>query len=193
VSAIEPPLDIKVVRVARALDDADLPFAFGGALALAYYAEPRATIDLDVNVFVAPAAIARVTDALLSVGVAAGAADLRAARRVGAVRLWWDTTPIDVFLAYDAFHFSAAKRVRVVPFGPDAIRILAAEDLLVCKVIFDRRKDWIDVEQMLLLNAGSLDVADVRRWIAAIVGEHDRRRVHFDGLVGEVLGPQYPF
>src|SRR5947209_7381077 len=29
-----------------------IPHAFGGALALAYYAEPRATIDIDLNVFV---------------------------------------------------------------------------------------------------------------------------------------------
>jgi hypothetical protein len=77
-----------------------------------------------------------------------------------------------------------------VPFGPDAIPILAAEDLLVCKVVFDRRKDWIDVDQMLLLNAGAVDVQDVRRWIAAIVGEHDRRLIHFDAAVGDVLGPQ---
>ena len=30
----------------------ELPHAFGGALALAYYAEPRSTIDIDVNVFI---------------------------------------------------------------------------------------------------------------------------------------------
>ncbi|MGK2957800.1 MAG: hypothetical protein ACSLFB_05250, partial [Acidimicrobiales bacterium] len=29
-----------------------IPHAFGGALALAYYAEARATIDIDLNVFV---------------------------------------------------------------------------------------------------------------------------------------------
>jgi hypothetical protein len=40
----------KVVAIDRALDD--VPHAFGGALALAYYAEPRATVDIDLNVFV---------------------------------------------------------------------------------------------------------------------------------------------
>ena len=28
------------------------PHAFGGALALAYHAEPRATVDIDLNVFI---------------------------------------------------------------------------------------------------------------------------------------------
>ncbi len=57
-------------RVA-AIDDAlaGVPHAFGGALALAYYAEPRATIDIDVNVFVPPASFATVLDPLARLGV----------------------------------------------------------------------------------------------------------------------------
>jgi len=44
-----PSLPEKVVAIDSALTG--LPHAFGGALALAYYAEPRATVDIDVNVF----------------------------------------------------------------------------------------------------------------------------------------------
>ncbi len=42
-----------------ALDEAlaAVPHTFGGTLALAYYAEPRATIDIDVNLFVPAAAL----------------------------------------------------------------------------------------------------------------------------------------
>jgi hypothetical protein len=42
----------RVLAIEGAL--ADVPHAFGGALALAYYAEPRATVDIDLNVFVPP-------------------------------------------------------------------------------------------------------------------------------------------
>ena len=45
-----PTLPERVVALDGAL--ARFPHAFGGALALAYYAEPRATIDIDLNVFV---------------------------------------------------------------------------------------------------------------------------------------------
>src|SRR5659263_502227 len=41
----EPSLPDKVVALDRALDDASIDHAFGGALALAYYAEPRSTVD----------------------------------------------------------------------------------------------------------------------------------------------------
>ena len=44
-------LDSKVMRISRALERARIPYAFGGAIALAYYAAPRGTEDIDVNVF----------------------------------------------------------------------------------------------------------------------------------------------
>ena len=48
----EPGLAAKLVALHDALDEAAIPHAVGGAIALGYYAEPRATIDVDINVFV---------------------------------------------------------------------------------------------------------------------------------------------
>ena len=42
--------------------------AFGGALALAYYADPRGTVDVDVNVFVGFDAAPEVVDELGALG-----------------------------------------------------------------------------------------------------------------------------
>ena len=186
----EVPLGDKVAILARTFAEGGMPFAFGGALALAYYAEPRATIDVDVNVFVRPDEIDRVVALLAPLGVSANAEQRRVAWADGQVRLHWERTPIDLFLAYDPFHFHAAERVRVVPFGDVTIPVLAAEDLLVCKVVFDRRKDWIDIDQMLLLTAGTLDITDVRHWVARIVGDDDACLAHLDRAIAEVLGPE---
>jgi len=189
-NAPEPSLADKVNALARMLESGNVPFAFGGALALAYYAEPRATVDVDLNVFVAPDVVDRVAEVLAPLGIRASAADRRLVRRDGHVRLYWGVTPVDLFFAYDAFHFHAEQRVRRVPFGSETILVLAPEDLLVCKVVFNRRKDWIDIEQMLLLTAGTLDLDDVRRWIVAIVGGDDDRARSFERAVREVLGDQ---
>jgi hypothetical protein len=40
-----------VLEIHRMLARADMPHAFAGALALAYVADPRGTVDIDVNVF----------------------------------------------------------------------------------------------------------------------------------------------
>jgi hypothetical protein len=189
-TATEPTLPGKVSALARAFEASEVPFAFGGALALAYYAEPRATVDVDMNIFTAPESVDRVAEVLASLGITTTAADKRLVLRDGQVRLHWGVTPVDLFFAYDPFHFHAAQRVRRVPFGTETIRVLAPEDLLVCKVVFNRRKDWIDVDQMLLLTAGTLDLDDVRRWIGAIIGTSDERAEHFEQAVTQILGNQ---
>jgi hypothetical protein len=184
-----PPLDEKVVLLDRALRAASVPHAFGGALALAYYAEPRATRDVDVNVFVSADAARAVVDAVAELGVRA---DRRRAlpqiRRDGQTRLLWDANPVDLFFAYDPFHDACRTGVRTVPFGDVDIPILGPEHLVVCKVVFDRRKDWLDIEQVLFLLAGELDLAEVRRWVRAIVGVDDARAARFEAAVSSVLG-----
>ena len=71
--------------------------------------------------------------------------------------------------------------------GEVTIPILAPEDLLVCKTVFDRRKDWIDIDQILALTAGDLDIDDVRRWVTRIVGADDARLAKLNAAIAEIL------
>ena len=86
----------------------------------------------------------------------------------------WDQTPIDLFFAYDPFHDAAGAARRTVPFADSSIPILSPEHLIVCKVVFDRPKDWVDIDAML--DAGvALDVAEILRWVGRIAGDDDPR------------------
>jgi len=161
----------KVVAIDRAL--AGVPHAFGGALALAYYAEPRATIDIDVNVFVPVAEAPGVLDRLAAVGVT-GDQPADALARDGQVRLWWDRNPIDLFFSYDPFHDAARDAARTVPFADTTIPVLAPDHLVVCKAVFDRPKDWVDIDAMLAADA-PVDAAEILRWVARITGPDDAR------------------
>jgi len=103
------------------------PHAFGGALALAYYAEPRATVDIDLNVFVGAERFSVVATPLVELGVAADDPEVEAlVRHDGQARVMWDSTPIDLFFSYDAFHDAAREARRQVPFGEGTIPILSA-------------------------------------------------------------------
>lgn len=153
-----------------------MPHAFGGALALAYYAEPRATIDIDLNIFMGVARYDDVAVRLASLGVdstATAVADT--VKRDGQVRVFWDHTPIDLFFAYDPFHDAAARALATVPFADTTIPILAASHLVVCKVVFDRPKDWIDIDAVLAADDVDLDVAEVMRWVGRLAGDTDPR------------------
>lgn len=162
----------KVLAITEALRE--IPHAFGGALALAYYAEPRATADIDLNVFIPEAEAARVVVPLRRIGVNAGEDVLKRAQTDGQVRLSWDTTPVDLFFSYDAFHDAAEQAVRRVPFAVETIPILAAEHLVVCKAVFNRPRDWVDIEA--IRDAGTpLDAAEIIRWVQRVVGDDDAR------------------
>jgi hypothetical protein len=176
----EPALPEKIVAIHHHLDRAKIAHAFGGALALAYYAEPRTTVDIDINVFVAPTAYAAVEDALAPLGV--DGIDSTLVERDGQFRSWWGRTPIDLFFAYDEIHRAMRRDARLVPFGEDRLPVLAPEHLLVCKVIFDRPKDWLDIEQMLVC-VGDLDLTEIRMWLERIVGLDDPRMERLDALI----------
>ncbi|MBM3683668.1 MAG: hypothetical protein FJW83_03855 [Actinobacteria bacterium] len=170
----------RVRAIAAALDDAAIEWAIGGALALAYATEePRGTRDIDVNVFVEASDAARVFTALPA-GVVYGEADVRAALADDQVRLWWDDTPIDVFFAASPFHLEVATRRRTVPFAGSSIRILAPEDLAVFKAMFDRPKDWVDIDEMAA--SGTLDRAVCTQRLAVLLGPDDPRVARIAGI-----------
>jgi hypothetical protein len=163
----------KILAVSAALDDRRLPHAFGGALALAFCTErARGTIDIDVNVFVGPDAAVRVLDALPP-QVRRTDGDRQALEGDGQSRLWWEQTPVDVFLDTTEFHVEAAHRRQLHEFGGRRIPFLGCSDLAVFKAFFNRTKDWADLEEMLAI--GALNVDQVLGVLVRYLGEDDER------------------
>lgn len=176
----------KIERLHRGLQRASIPHAFGGALALAYYATPRATVDIDVNVFISPDLFGSVATVLRRIGISKIADDPDIVSQ-GQVRIWWESTPIDLFFSYDEVHEAMRSSVRNVPFGDKTIPILGPEHLIVAKAVFDRRKDWLDIEEMLIA-LDDLDVEEVHRWMIHLAGERDGRTDRFVSLARELRG-----
>lgn len=179
-------LDEKIVAIARALGRARVPHAFGGALSLAYYAAPRGTVDIDLNVFVAAGdtgAVEGALAALRELGVRVPPNASEEIRERGQLRVRWEHTPLDLFFSYDPLHDACMRRAREVPFGDDAIRVLAPEDLVVFKTLFDRPKDWRDIEDVLFALGPELDAEVVRDWVARILEPDDARRRRLEGLL----------
>jgi hypothetical protein len=170
----QPTLPERIELLHRELSAAGIPHAFGGALALAYYAEPRATNDIDVNLFIPPDEHATAVGALNLLGANISKADLSRLLDDGQCRAHWGTTPIDLFFANHPFHQAMQTAARGVPFGRGTIPILSAEHLIVCKALYDRPRDWLDVEQVLQ-QGPPLDRKEVKRWVDVFVDAADPR------------------
>lgn len=181
----QPPVADEIEQLLLFVDDAltasGFPHAFGGAIALAYCTQqPRGTVDLDVNVFVNASSAEAVFDALAPT-VSWDSADLVAAQRDEQVRLWASGYAVDLFFMYEDFHEVARRRVRHVPFVGRTIDVLECTDLAVFKVMFNRTKDWADIEAAL--EAGSLDLRRLRYWITRFVGRDDARHEGLDRAI----------
>lgn len=179
----------KVVAIHQSLTGAKLPHAFGGALALAWcVGDPRATRDVDVNVFINEEDAAMLRDALPA-GVRLSAEVISTLARDGQVRVWWDDTPVDIFLNSTSLHELAATRAQWEVFGQTRMPFLSCLDTATFKAFFNRTKDWSDLEEMW--KAGRLDVPSVRQTLVDALGESDERIRTLDhlGRTGRAFQP----
>ena len=172
----------RLLLIHDSLAAAGVRHAFGGAIALAYCTrEPRGTRDLDVNVFVDPAAVADVAAALPD--LAWDDAALDAVRRDGQVRVYWDDTPVDLFFDVHDFHRDVARDVRWVPFEGRRIPVISCAAVIVFKALFNRTRDWGDIETVI--DDGVAGPAQALAWLRELLGPHAEPTRRLARLLGE--------
>ena len=168
----DPSLVEKIIDVHDALHAAGIPHVFGGALALAFHVhEPRTTNDIDVNVC-ARADEAQATLRALPPGVDWNESTQPAIERDDQVRLWWGRSPVDLFFRASDFHDELEERAVWRDLAGRTLPFLAADDLTIFKALFNRPKDWIDIEAMV--QAGSVDLATVIGTLDRLIGDDPR-------------------
>jgi hypothetical protein len=171
------------IALARAFDAHGVPYALGGALAYGIWGIPRATLDVDVNVFVEDHELPKVFDALASLGIAVDAVRLTSessARGLMVVR--FGSYRIDLFTPSIPFSREAQRRRRLVQIEGEGVYFLSAEALSVFKLLFFRPKDIVDLERLIAVQGAQLDVAYVRKELSALMGEDDERVRKWDEL-----------
>lgn len=160
----DPSPDERVLAVDQALNEAGIPHAIGGAIALGHYAEPRPIMDIDVNVFVPPEQRAEVEGALAGLE-----------ERGPAVHLFFDD---------DELHEAMPAAVREVPFAGTTIPIVSPEHLVIRKVMLNRSKDLPDIEAILAAET-PLDLDEIRVWLRRLAPD---RLAVFEATAGRRIG-----
>jgi hypothetical protein len=161
----------KLFGMHDALSRASLPHAFGGAIALAYCVEePRGTRDLDVNIFSDASDAAAVLGALPD-DIEVTETDIAAVERDGQKRFFWDGVPIDLFLNNLPLHDVVGDRIVWVEFVGRRIPVLDCTSLAVFKSLFNRTKDWADLEAIAI--AAPEDIEAAAKTLVELVGEDD--------------------
>jgi hypothetical protein len=162
-------------------------YALGGAIALGYWGAPRGTIDVDLTLFLPPDKPSDCACLLQDIGCELSAAEaVKSLREHGFCRVAYAGTRVDVFLPIAPFYEAARTRRKRVELGGRPVMIWDAESLAVFKMMFFRRKDLADVEQILRAQGPQFGRAWVREQLAEMYGARDPRLAAWDDLVREV-------
>ncbi len=189
VSAPDPARNAAAVArtLAERLDARGQEYALGGAIALGYWGLPRSTVDVDVTLFLPPDRPSECLWVLQEIGCEFNATKaLESLHEDGFCRVTCAGLDVDVFLPIVPFYEAARARRKSVPLGDQTIVIWDAETLAVFKMMFFRRKDLADVEQILRTQGAALDRAWVRERLAEMYGTHNPRLSEWDSLVREI-------
>lgn len=174
-------------RLADVLEAAGLPYAVGGALALGVWGFPRATNDVDLDLFVEDEGLPRALEVLRAAGCDVDLpAALASARERGDLQIHFGGMRVDVFVPSVPLYASAQERIRQAPLEGRPAWFLSPEDLAIFKLLFFRTKDILDVERLVAFLGSGFDRAYVRTWLVRLVGEQDERVARWDRLVMEL-------
>ncbi len=145
--------------VAALLDAARIPYMLVGGLANAIWGEPRATIDIDVTVWVdeaaIPAAIGQLAEAFqpLVSDARAFVADTRVLplQAASGVR-------IDVIFGLLPFEREAIERARRIEVAGILVAVCTPEDLILMKIVSERGRDQDDARAVAGRRLPELDL-----------------------------------
>ena len=172
------------LRLAGALDHAQVPYAIGGALAYGLWGDPRGTRDVDLNLFVEAQVLGHALEVLVGAGVSIDVSAALDEARAGGVLIGdYDGMRVDLFAPSIPFVWEAARtRVRLEVRGQGAW-YLSAEATAVFKLLFFRSKDRVDIERLVVVQGDALDRSYVRRWMVEMMGEDDERVEAWDRII----------
>jgi hypothetical protein len=161
-----------VVEVHSLLDERGIAHAFGGALALNFYAEPRGTGSVDVNLAVPASEAASLIHELRRSGFEPDVPEGQWVPAAG-IRVRRGPEVVDLFLSFDHYHQCVLDNAVARPLKTNAgtveLPFLSANDLVVMKLSFNRLKDWADIEA--ILDAGTvIDTDYVQEQLVAFRG-----------------------
>ncbi|HEY2894267.1 MAG TPA: hypothetical protein VGJ16_08645 [Pirellulales bacterium] len=186
--AAELPANVAgaALKLASELEARGCDYAIGGAIALGYWATPRGTLDIDATLFIPVEKASECLRLLQQIGCEFQASKaLTMLHEHGLCHVKLDHVTLDVFLPAIDFYDKARARRRLVPLGSHQVMIWDAEPLIIFKLMFFRRKDIADIEEIIKAQGPALDRAWVREQLLELYGARDLRVGQWDELVGE--------
>lgn len=155
-----------LTRLARALDEAQIPYMIIGGQAVLLYGEPRLTRDVDITVGLTPRDMSRVLQVVRREALRLLVQDVEDfVQRTWVLPALDETTGlrVDFIFSWTPYEQGALERARKVEVEGYPVRFASPEDVVIHKVLAGRPRDLEDVRSILRKQA--LDIDYIRNWL----------------------------
>jgi hypothetical protein len=171
------------VRLSSALEEAGIPHAISGAVAMAAHGYVRATQDLDVLVLASSMQLPRVFEIVRAQGFEGEDRELiEAIRERYVAALHAGPVTVEVLVPVLPYHRTLAERAVRIALPDGNVPFVTVEDLIVLKMLWHRAKDVPDIHALIATTL-NLDQGYVREALASILPEDDPRHAEIADLL----------
>jgi hypothetical protein len=161
-------LETALLEVSTILDELRIPYMLIGGLAVAQWEEPRATLDIDITIWVEPDGVEQ-TVSELCLRLAPKSKEPRAFVRETRVLpvMTSQGIPVDLIFAMWPMEREAIQNAVERTIEGKTLRVVPLDYLLFLKLTSNRHKDLDDAERLLRRHHGRVNVA----WLEARLAE----------------------
>ena len=168
-----------LLQMVKLLDELGMPYAVGGAQALAAHGVPRATFDVDLNLGVEGAAFCS-EDVLQSLqdecGITfqEGREALRArSEETGFIQGSSGMIRVDLFFPSMDYLREVVEKALPLPVYGETLNVIGVDDLIVMKTIFGRDKDFVDIHSLVRYGPSPIDMEYIAEKVRTIMHADD--------------------
>jgi hypothetical protein len=175
-------IDQALARLHRTLADLAVPHMVIGGLANALWGVPRATLDIDLTLWVEDPAIPNVIRSLCSRFTCLSDSPDDFVRQTRVLPVEVEDVKADLIFGVLPYEREAIGRAVTRRVAGEAVPFCTAEDLVIHKIVSERQRDRDDAREVLLVQRGKLDLAYLEPRVRELAGLLDRPSLWDDYL-----------
>jgi len=156
-----------LIRIARGLTSAGLPYMIIGGQAVLLYGSPRLTRDIDVTLGVGVDEMKRVLKTAAGMGLEIIPKDIETFIERTFVLPARDSATgirVDLIFSFTPYEKQAIERTRPILFDDTAVMFASLEDVVIHKIFAGRPRDLEDAVTILAKNS-DFDRDYIRKWL----------------------------
>ncbi len=167
------PLKYQLKQLVSFLEEAKVEYAVLGGIAVCVYSEPRMTQDIDLNIILNMDDLTEFLSQAEKYGFRPALSNInKFVKETGVIPMKFFKNEVmgkfDFIVAQNPIEFAGIKRARFKRILDVKVKIVAAEDLLLHKLLSDRLRDREDARGIILRQGKKLDSEYIAAWLKKI-------------------------